>query len=137
MGLSRAIRRSLLNHFFNKATYSPTSAFYIGVSLTLPTSVGNNVTEPTGGAYARQLTVPANWNLATDADPAAVVNNSTITFPQATADWFSGQDIPYIVIYSALTSGTFYGFGEFVRPKPVFLDDILVINPGKVAVSLS
>lgn len=137
MGLSRAIRRSLLNHFFNKASLSPATTFYVGVSLTLPTSTGQNVLEPTGGGYARQLTVPADWNTATDADPAAIVNNKIITFPQATADWYTGAEIPYVVLYSAVTGGTFYGFGEFSRPKPVYIEDILTVNPGKLAITLS
>lgn len=137
MGLSRQMRRDLLNHFFNKSQLTSKTVFYVGVSSTLPTSQGGNVTEPGDASYARKGTSSANWNAATDADPAAIVLNTSLVFTQATEDWFGGVSIPYAVIYSALSGGTFYGFGEFVRAKPIFQDDILTIASGKLIVSLS
>ena len=137
MGLSRQMRRDLLNHFFNKSAMTSKTVFYVGVSLTLPTSQGSNITEPSDPSYARKGTSSANWNAATDADPAAIILNTNLVFTQASADWFGGTSVPYAVIYSALTGGTFYGFGEFVRAKPIYQDDILTIASGKLIVSLS
>jgi len=137
MGLARQIRRNMLNHFFNKSTMAQATVFYVGVSLTLPTSVGGNVQEPIDPIYARKAIVSSGWAAATDADPATITNTGTVTFAQASQDWFAGQDIPYVVLYSSLTGGTFYGFGEFARPKPIYNSDIMTVQPGKLAIALS
>jgi hypothetical protein len=134
MGFSRAVQRALLDHFFGKATYTPPTTFYLGVSSTLPTSIGGNVTEPSDGNYARQLTQPVDYALATNADPALTLTVSQVTFPVAGADWYAGADINYLVMYDALSGGNFLGYGLFSRAKPVYQDDQLDYPVGRIRI---
>jgi hypothetical protein len=134
MGFSRIVQRNLLDHFFGKATYTPPTTFYLGVSLTLPTNLGANVTEPSDGAYARQLTEPVDYDFATNADPALTVTLSTVQFPVAGADWFAAADISYLVLYTAISGGTFLGYGIFSRAKPVYADDQLEYPAGRIRI---
>ncbi len=136
MGFSRSVRRNLLDHLLGKSAYSPPSTFYIGVSLTLPTSGGSNITEPTDSAYERQSTNAVDWDNATDTDPALSISNTDILFAQATEDWFSGAVIPYVVIFDSLSGGNFIGFGYYARAKSVYADDILTLEAGKVQLGL-
>lgn len=136
MSLSRSVRRSLLNHLFGKITYTRPTNIFVGISSTLPTSTGNNVTEPLDVAYARKSTAPADWDVATDADPAAVINNVQIDFAIATADWLSGVLLPYVVLYDAVSGGSFLGYGEFSRPKSIYIDDQMSIKAGRIIVGL-
>jgi hypothetical protein len=137
MGSGRTVRRALLDHFFGKATYTPPTTFYIGLSNTQPTSLGNNVNEPADAAYDRILTAPADWSAASDADPAVSSNLNPVAFSTATVDWLGGADIGYAVMYDALTGGNFLGYGSFARSKNILVDDTLTIAAGKLLVNLT
>lgn len=105
----------LLDLAFSKATNNFPATLYYGLSSTLPTNAGGNVTEPSGGAYARSSVTNNATNF-----PAATArtksNGTAITFPAATADWLSGASIPYFVIYDAASAGNFVGWGELTTP---------------------
>ena len=134
MGFSRSVQRKLLDHFFGKATYIQPTTLYLGVSLTLPTGQGANVTEPSDGAYARQLTQTAYYDFATNAEPALTVTLSTVQFPVTGADWYTGSDINYLVLYDSLSGGTFLGYGVFSRAKPIYVDDQLEYPAGRIRI---
>ena len=136
MGLARQVRADLLNYFFGKGALTPPTTFWIGLSSTLPTPTGTNITEPSGGGYARQQVTIANWNVATAAEPAVLTNAAPINFPAATADWLSGSLLPYAVIMSLASNGVFYGYGEFVVAKAVYNSDVLSIGAGKLQITL-
>jgi hypothetical protein len=84
---------------------------YIGLFTTAPTSDSGvtGAVEVSGGSYARQNVVGANWNTATNSSgsepsvtPAFISNSATITFPVSTANW--GTVVAFGV-FDALTSG--------------------------------
>ena len=136
MGLSRAVKVGLINHLFSKSVYAAPAAFYLGVSSTLPTSVGGNITEPADAAYARVQLLVSEFDAALDADPVVVSNNVPVPFPQATADWFSGANIGYMILMDAPAGGNLIGFGAYTRAVTVLLNDTLVVAADKFAVSL-
>lgn len=123
MSLSNYAAQALLNSFFDKTSNFGALAsnpdIHVGLSSTTPTETGGNVTEPSSGSYARVATVGADWNSATSADPSVVTNANAVTFPTATADWVSGSDLTYFVLYDSPTSGNFLGAGVLGTPKPV------------------
>lgn len=127
MGMSDYAREALLNSLFGKTSnfgvLASAPAIHVGLSSTEPGSDGSNVTEPTGGAYARVATLAADWNVATQADPAVIDNAVALTFPAPTADWLGGVELAYVVLYDAATSGAVLDWGTVSIPRRVVNGD--------------
>ena len=136
--ISQYTRQALLNAFLGK-----TSAFgalasrptiYIGLSSTTPTSSGGNVTEPSGGGYARVATAPTDWGTASAADPSEATNAAKIDFGTASGTWVSGANLTHAVAYDAATDGNFLGSGALAVAKPVFDGDPAEIPIGEAKI---
>jgi len=91
---------------------------YVALSLSVPANDGTNVTEPSGGSYAR-VAVTNNSTNWPDAVARSKSNGNAIVYPTATADW---GDITDFALYDASTAGTFMGWGA--------LDTLATINTG-------
>lgn len=113
----------MLDHFLTDPAYTPPATMYIGLSTTTPTEAGGNITEPSSGAYARISTAAADWSAASGTAPAVKTNTAVKTFPTATADWSSGANMTYFVLFDASTAGNALAFGALSTPKPVLNGD--------------
>jgi hypothetical protein len=133
MGISQYLANKLIDHQLGKTAYTMPTV-YVGVSSTTPTTLGTNVTEPSGGSYARIATSGASWNAAAS---GATTNATALQFAQATADWVSGANLTHVVLYDALTTGNFLGFGAVAVPKNALTGDTLGIPIDGVTVTLS
>lgn len=140
MSFSNRTAQAILNSLFGK-----TSAFgalatrptiYVGLSSTAPSETGTNVTEPSGGGYARVATTPADWSTATSADPSVVENAAVLTFPQASADWVGGSNLNHFALFDAATSGNVIGAGALGTGKPILAGDTAEFAIGDLTVSL-
>lgn len=120
MPFSTIIDNRILDHFTGKASWTQPAGTFVGLSSTTPTKAGGNVTEPSGGAYARQQVTAAQWDAAAS---SATSNNAEKAFPQATADWVSGANLTAMVLYSASSGGEFLGFKLVTVAKPVLNGD--------------
>lgn len=121
MPFSTTYDNSVLDHAFGKATWAAQGDNrYVGLSSTTPTKAGANVTEPSGGGYARQQLVAADMNVASG---STTTNNADVTFPQASADYASGADMTHMVMYDAVTVGNFILFKSLTVAKPVLDGD--------------
>lgn len=109
---------NLLDLAFGKGTNNFPATLYYGLSSTLPTNTGTNVTEPSGGSYARAAVTNNATNFPA-ASGRSKSNGTAVTFPAATADWLSGASIPYFVIYDAASAGNFVGWGDLTTPVTV------------------
>ena len=140
MSFSNYTAKALLNSLFDKTSdfgaLASVPDIYVALSSTTPTETGTNVTEPSGGSYARVATVAADWNAATNADPSVVTNANAIVFPTASADWVSGADLTHFALYDASTSGNYLGFGALSVPKPVLNGDPAEFPASTLSVSL-
>lgn len=116
--LADTFANNILDLAFSKATNGFPATMYIGLSSTTPTNTGTNVTEPSGGGYARVAVTnnATNWPAASARSKA---NGTAITFPAATADWVAGVNLTHWVIYDASTAGTFVAWGAITTPAPV------------------
>lgn len=132
--LSTAIRNAILDHYTGKAAWTQPAAVYIGLSTTTPTSTGGNVTEPTTGAYARIQVTAAQFSSAA---AGATENNADKIFAQASGDWAGGSNLTYLVIYDAITVGTFIGYGSLAIPKPVLSGDTAKVLSGDLDISIA
>lgn len=136
MGLSTAIRNSAIDHYTTKTTWAArtANATWLGLSSTTPTATGTNVTEPSGGSYARVQVTAAEFDAAAS---AATTINAEQAFAQATADWVSGADLTHGVLYDASTAGTFLGFGALSVAKPVLNQDTAKVPAGDLDIALT
>jgi hypothetical protein len=133
---AQAILNSLFGKTSNFGALASAPTIYVALSSTTPAEDGTNVTEPSGGSYARVATAPADWNAATLADPAVVTNANPITFPTASANWLASANITHFALYDALTVGNFLGFGALTVPKPVLSGDTPSYAAGALSVTL-
>lgn len=133
MPFSTAIDNSILDHFTGKSTWTAPAAVYVGLSSTTPTKSGGNVTEPSGGAYARVQISAAQF---TTASSSSTATNADRSFPQATADWLSGVDLTHIVLYDAASGGNFLGFKAVTTAKPVNNGDTARIPSGDLSITI-
>jgi len=122
-----ALLNSIVGHTSSFGALGSAPNLWVGLSSTTPTADGNasNITEPSGGNYARvNATGNTVWTAATNAAPAYVVNgNAAITFGAATANWVSGSNLTYVVIFDASSTGNLLGFGSLTTAKPVLNGD--------------
>lgn len=112
--LSDAVMNDFLDAYFGNQPVDIAGTYYVGLSDSgggaAPTNTGGNVSEPSGGGYARVAVAnnTTNWNTATG---RATSNKTVIGFPTATDDW---GDITHFVIYRSATgtsAADFVGWG--------------------------
>lgn len=143
MAWTQYAAQALNNSFFGKTSnfgaLASAPTLYFGVSSTDPTGDGSGITEPSGGAYARQAVVAADFNASTAARPSVVTNANDITFPQATATWLGGADILYGFLADSGTTGAgnVLWYGALAVAKPVTNGDTLVVPAGSFSQSES
>ena len=87
------IANSILDWLFRAQTLGQPTHVNIGLSTTTPTDAGANITEPSGGSYARKA--GDTWNAASG-NPEASTNNGEIDMATPTGAW---GDITHVVLY--------------------------------------
>lgn len=107
MPLSDVRANALLDQLFGGVAPTLPATLWVGLSTTLPTDVGGNVSEPVGNGYARVQT-PRNQTTWPAAASRSVANGVVVTYPQPTGSWGSPG---WFVVYDAATAGAFVGWG--------------------------
>jgi len=136
MSFTNLLASELLDHLFTDGAYSPPATLHIGLSSTTPTEAGGNITEPSGGSYARVSTVAGDWAAATSADPSVKATSTAKTFPAATADWVAGANLTHFCLFDAAAAGNLLAFGALTTPKPVLNGDTASFASGALSLSL-
>lgn len=134
-GLTDLFEQKVLDHIFTDPTWTPATTLYLGLSSTTPTEAGGNITEPSGGAYARVSTVAADWSAASGTAPAQKTHTATFTFPTATADWVSAANLTHAILMDHITasaSTNFIAFAALTVAKPVLNGDTASFAPGAI-----
>lgn len=133
MPASYLLANALLEHQVGKTDYAMPQAF-VGLSSTTPTLAGGNVTEPSGGSYARVATTGATWGSAAS---GAIANAAAIVFTQASADWLAGADLTHAVLFDAVSGGNVLAYGALATPKAVLNGDTASIGIGDLDITLA
>ena len=136
MSFTNFLAAELLDHFMNDGAYTAPTNIFVALSSTTPTEAGGNITEPSGGSYARVSTAGTDWNAATVADPSLKDNLNAITFPAATADWVAGANLTYFVLFDASSAGNALAFGALTVAKPVLNGDTASFAAGALDITL-
>ena len=93
-------------------------------------------TELSGGGYLRVAIAAADWAAA---GSGTLANTAAKSFPQATADWNSGVDIPYwaICTSSTLAASDVEASDVPTTPKPVTSGDTASFAIGAIVLTIS
>lgn len=121
------------NVFKTKTSPAIPTAYYLGLSTTAPSADGSNVTEVSGGSYARvdltgKLSEPVGGIVANNADSGA------ISFPQSTANW---GNVTHFLIYNAKTGGNLLMYGALDSARDIKSGTTLTINKGDLQLRVS
>lgn len=115
------------NVFRTKTSPAIPTSYYLGLSKTAPNLSGGNVSEPSGGGYARvKLT-----GLGTPSD-GVVTNTSIVDFAESTASWGT---ITHFVVYDALTGGNLLMYGQLTTSRSVETGTIMTVKAGALTLS--
>lgn len=116
------------NVFKTKTSPAIPPRLYIGLSKTEPNLAGGNVTEPTGGSYARvaltSLSVPSD---------GLVSNTEATEFAESTAAWGT---LTHYVIYDAATGGNLLMYGALTTSRTVEAGTILLFKTGELELAI-
>lgn len=117
----------VLNHILRSAALG-LDATNVWVALGTAAADGSFTELPNSGGYARVAVnrTGTGWAAATGTSPALSDNAVAITFPAASANWNSGNNITH---FAVCESGTVGGGGviwwaDLPTPKPVLTGDI-------------
>jgi hypothetical protein len=135
MPFTDAYETALLDHVFSDPVLTP-ETLWLGLSSTTPTDAGGNITEPTGGAYARVQLTAAIMAAATGTAPASKANGSAVAFTAASADWVAGANLTHLVVFNASTAGACRAWGALTVAKPVLNGDTPSFPIGALAFRL-
>lgn len=133
MAFTNQIIHDFLEHEFKIGTYTAPTHLYIGLSSTLPTVSGTNITEPTNGSYARPICDA--WTRTNQ----SVANTSDIIFGTATADW-NVSPLAYFFVADHLTNtgANILQFGT-ISPGSITVTNGQIVKflAGQLAVSIA
>lgn len=128
MSFTNTMETSMLDHIYTDPAFSPPATLYLGLSSTTPAEDGSNVTEPSGGAYARVAHAAAQMDAAVAGAPSSKDNGTELAFPQASASW--GAQLTHALLYSASTGGTLYAYGALTVNKTIDAGDVARFSAG-------
>lgn len=133
MSLSTTLRNALANLAFGGTSWTPPATIYLGASTADPGADGSTTVEPAGGGYSR-VAVTNNVTNFPAASGGTKRNAAAITFPMASAPW---GVVTHLVVYTALSGGTFLGGGALVTPRSVNIGDILRVDPDELELGIA
>lgn len=122
----------ILDHAFGRTTFTSSANLYVGLSTTTITDAGGNITEPSGGAYAR-VEIANNKTTWTTASGGSISNAITITFASATSAWGTITDM---FISDSSSAGNIYVYDDLTTSKAVTNGDTVQFNPGDLTINL-
>lgn len=123
------INRIMSTMYSNSAT-----TFFVGLSSTEPDSAGNNISEPTGGNYARvrvaSFTEPSN---------GMVSNTNELEFNRSSDIWFSDENKAtyWVVFDGADTDAHMLSCGLLDSPRCIDSNTVVKIAANSLTITLS
>ena len=123
----------VLDHVFGAATYTAPATLYVGLSTTTITDAGGNITEPSGGSYAR-VAVTNNATNFPAASAGSKSNGTAITFTTATGSWGTVVDF---FIGDASSAGNILGYGTLTSSRTIASGDSASFAASALTITLT
>lgn len=115
------------NIFRTQTSPAIPTAYYLGLSATLPNVSGGNVSEPAASAGYTRVNIASS--LAAPSD-GAVKNKTAVYFSEATEAWGT---IPYYVLYDAASGGNLLKYGSLSRSMAVSANSTVWFDVGDIS----
>lgn len=128
-GKSNYLENKILNYIFNGGSFTAPTNVYIALYTVAPTDAGGG-TEVSGGSYARAA-IACNTSEFPTTTTGIITNANDIAYPQASANWGS---IVAFAIMDASSGGNQLYWNNITPPKPVNINDFLVIAAGQLEI---
>lgn len=125
------------NVFKTKTSPALPTTYYIGLSKTAPNVSGGNVSEPsaTNTGYARVQLTASNMGAPSN---GAISNTASISFPEATATWFtSSAPASHYVIYDAKTGGNLLLYNALTATRVIEANTVATIKKDSLHLQLT
>lgn len=135
--ISKYFRNKINSKAFGNVNYDIPN-FYIALSKTKPNADGSNITEPTGGGYARVLVAnnEINWSLPDVND--IVKNLKTVAFAPATGKQSTeAEPIRYYVFLDSSSGGNYLASGMLANPRAIDIGMRMIFNVGTLQIKLN
>jgi hypothetical protein len=123
----------VMDDTFGKTAFTPSAHLYVGLSTTTITDAGGNITEPSGGAYAR-IEIDNDKTTWSTSSAGKIENAITITFAEATSAWGTITDF---FLSDSSAAGNIYGYGALGTSKSVASGDTVLIAISGMTISLT
>ena len=131
--LTNYAENKLLDHILMNDAYNRPANLFIALCDADPgeAATGGSISEPSGGAYARQPN--DDWTVAAS---RAAASSVAVTFPAATAGWGL---LSHFAILDTLTlaTGNVIAYGPMTPNKTITTSDVLEIAVGDLDVSFN
>lgn len=131
-GFGNGLKKQVLDHLFGKATWTPPTSFWVGLSTSQPQDDGTNVSEP-GSNYARQEVTAAWWDVAMEGNQTNIKNAIEVAFPFSDGGWGT---ITHFVMFDAETGGNMVASGPLDTPTLILNNYELKFPVGTLTVQL-
>ena len=131
MSFANYWENAILDHIFDKGSYTAPSNIYVGLSEADPLDDASGLSEPSGGSYARVQTSPADWNAASG---GSITNASRVTFTTSTAVWGT---MTHVCIFDAATAGNLLASGSLSAPAQVLNNNTCYFEINDLEVTLT
>lgn len=141
--MSNYLENKLVDFLFRGGSYSPPSTLYFALCTSTPTdaSTGSNISEITGGNYARQslTATTGNW-YSTQGDNSGTssgTGGSTSNIPSIA--WNSitwSGTVSSVAICDALTAGNVLFYGSLANSKTLISGDSISFAVSGLAIQL-
>lgn len=116
------------NAFHSSSIAAFPATYYVALSTAVPNSAGSNITEPSGGSYAR-----APFSSFSTPSGGIISNGADIEFPESTGSWGT---IRGFAIYDSATGGNVLMFDKLTTPQDIVADNQARFKPGALKVTL-
>ena len=135
MSFVDAFENAILDEMLGTGATLLGSSLDLGLSTTTPADDGTNITEPSGGSYAREPITNNDTNFPA-ASGGAKANGGAVTFTTATADW---GVITHWVLYDSTVPkiwGVLDDGAGTPQPRGVYNGDTISFPIGQLRISL-
>lgn len=116
------------NAFHAPGVSSFPATYYVALSTTVPDSTGGNITEPSGGSYARapftSMGTPSN---------GVISNGEDVEFPESTGAWGT---IKAFAIYDSAVGGNVLMCDVLNTPQDIVADNQARFRSGALQVTI-
>lgn len=125
----------LADFLFGRASFTPVSTYYIGLSTTAISPSGVGASEPQTGNYAR-IAMANDKNQFTVAANGLVQNVVQLEFPESTTPWGTITTV-FIADSSTVGGGNILYYDTLQLPRTVQTSSILLFAPGAFRIQIS